>query len=239
MCLWGKYHATHTADSAIPRGVMGSSPPRRDEGARPRKRPWYLVLALIGSWIFGASGFIDGCSTLAFYKTPTVDAADYVQGVKGDGERIAATATAERYITAMHTAKERVFPLGIAALLLGGAMVAFSARAMSGRPGARSGLIQVVTVQAALVVATHFITPDIRAARTDLEGAVVSAQLRESGQEQEIIDQSLALYPKIVRFRSSVWLVFRSLGATMILLALTRSRTRLFFEALEAPVSDR
>ena len=221
---------------------MGSSPPSRDEterGRQRRKRPWYLVLALIGSWIFGASGFVDGCSTLAFYKTPTVDAADYVAGVKGDGERIEATAAAERYITAMHTAKERVFPLGIAALLLGGAMVVFSARAMSGRSGARSGLIQVITVQAALVVATHFLTPDVRASRTDLEGAVVSAQLRESGQEQQVIDQSLALYPKIVRFRSAVWLVFRSTAALLILLALTRPRTRLFFEALEEPVSER
>ncbi len=197
------------------------------------------MLALIGSWIFGASGFIDGCSTLAFYKTPTVDAADYVAGVKNDAERVEATAAAERYITAMHTAKERVFPLGIAALLLGGAMVVFSARAMSGRSGARSGLLQVVTVQTALVIATHFLTPDVRASRADLEGAVVSAQLRESGQEQKVIEQSLALYPTIVRFRSAVWLVFRSTAALLILLSLTRPRARLFFEALEEPVSER
>jgi hypothetical protein len=197
------------------------------------------VLALIGSWIFGASGFIDGCSTLAFYKTPNVDAADYVQGVKSDAERISATAAAERYITAMHTAKDRVFPFGIAAMLLGGVMVAFSARAMSGRRGARSGLLQVVTVQAVLVIATHFATPDVRAARTELEGAVVSAQLRESGQEKEVIDQSLALYPKIVRFRASAWLAFRTLAAAMVLLALTRARTRQFFDTIEEPVSER
>ena len=77
---------------------MAATPSRSPQDLRS-KRPWYLVLALIGAWVFGASGFVDGCSTVAFYRAETLDPADYARNVRGIESKFEHLAVNELLIT--------------------------------------------------------------------------------------------------------------------------------------------
>jgi hypothetical protein len=203
------------------------------------RRPWYLMLALIVAWIFGASAFVDGCSTVAFYREGMPDPQEAVARVHSDSDRAVAAKVAEQYFTTMFDARKRVFPLSVAGMLLGAVMVGFAARAMSGREGARTALIQVIGVQAILVIAAHFLTVDVRHAREALENTLFAAQFRDAAPDPESADRSLALYSKMLSLRESVMLVVRSVASGLIIVALTRSRSRRFFEAAEGRFSER
>jgi len=198
------------------------------------KRPWFLMLALIAAWVFGASGFVDGCSTWHFYQSDVLEPADFANGIRDDAARAAVLEAAQRYVGAMSDARAREFPLGVAALLLGAVTVAFAARAMGGREGARRGLIQLVIVQTALVVATHVLTPDVRRARAARDVALTIAQAKDTGQDARTVDQMERLYPRLFAAAPTVAVVLRVLAAGLVLLALTRARSRAFFAATEA-----
>ncbi len=194
-----------------------SRPPRasRPPGA---KRPWYLIVALIGSWLFGAAILVNGCETLAFYKSDTVDGNAAAEQLADDAQREQVASRIEHYFTVMDGARRRVLPLSIAALLLGAAMVALSARAMSGRPGARSGLVQVTVVQAALAVLTYALTPDVRRAEFEVNAALS--------------------YGWLGRYAPPVILAMRSFASALVVVALTRPRSRAFFDAAPGSVSE-
>ena len=192
------------------------------------------MLALIAAWIFGASGFVDGCNTLVFYRSDAFDPADLAQGIKSEQAHAQVVEVAQHYVQAMNDARGRAFPLAVAAMLLGAVMVAFAARAMAGRQAARTGLMQVVTVQAALVVAAFFLTPDVRHAQVDLRSVAFAAQVRESGQDPHMVEQMIPFYTRLFAYQPPVWLAFRSTMSLLVLVALTRARSRAFFDAAEA-----
>ena len=203
---------------------MASMPPSRNSG---KKRPWYLVVALIGAWVFGASGMTDGCSTIAFYKSDTIDTASAADAISDDADRAAVKAITEHYFAAVDAAKTRVYPLGVAALLLGATMWGFAAGAMAGRPGARKALLQVLCVQTALVAVGYFLTPDVRAAALDAE-----AKLRALGgpPKDAGLLHVLGMARSALR-NPAVILGLRITSNMLIVVALTRARTRMFFEA--------
>ena len=158
-----------------------------------------------------------GGSVITFYKQ---DADEIQQALDHDEERV--PDPEERALFRQHTehldevhdqAKRREFPLGIAALLLGGAMVAMSARAMSGREGARGALVQVTLARAALSVLGFFLTPDVRAA----EFAVAS----------------------VFGYASVGKVIFETTACLLVVLALTRPRSRAFFRAAEGSLWER
>jgi hypothetical protein len=200
---------------------MGSSPP---PGSRPSRspqnrlrRPWYLIVSLVVAWLLGALALMAGGSVITFYKQ---DADEIQQALDHDEERV--PDPEERALFRQHTehldevhdqAKRREFPLGIAALLLGGAMVAMSARAMSGREGARGALVQVTLARAALSVLGLFLTPDVRAA----EFAVAS----------------------VFGYASVGKVIFETTACLLVVLALTRPRSRAFFRAAEGSLWER
>jgi hypothetical protein len=200
---------------------MGSSPP---PGSRPSRspqnrlrRPWYLIVSLVVAWLLGALALMAGGSVITFYKQ---DADEIQQALDHDEERV--PDPEERALFRQHTehldevhdqAKRREFPLGIAALLLGGAMVAMSARAMSGREGARGALVQVTLARAALSVLGFFLTPDVRAA----EFAVAS----------------------VFGYASVGKVIFETTACLLVVLALTRPRSRAFFRAAEGSLWER
>lgn len=192
------------------------------------------MLALILAWVFGASGFVDGCNTIVYYKE-SVDPVEGVQSIKDDAMRAEAVAAAERYVKAMNDAKNRAFPLGVAALLLGAVTIAFAARAMAGREGARTGLIQMVTAQTALVFATHFLTPEVQHARVHLETVVGTANIRETGgQDPVVAERYVRFLARFLPWRATIYLSVRGLASGLVILALTRARSREFFAAAEA-----
>jgi hypothetical protein len=110
-------------------------------------------------------------------------------------------------------AREREFPLGVATLLLGGAMVALAARSMAGREGARGALVQVTLARAGLVVVTFLLLPDVRAA-------------------------AFAVAAGVGYFLMGV-MAFEAVSCLLVVVALTREGSRAFFRAAEASVWER
>ena len=44
-----------------------------------RKRPWYLVVALVASYIFGMLGLMSGCASVSFYREPLLGSPESVE----------------------------------------------------------------------------------------------------------------------------------------------------------------
>ncbi|WP_394823399.1 hypothetical protein [Pendulispora albinea] len=197
------------------------------------------MLALIVAWIFGATAFVDGCSVVLYYHGDNVDAHDTVRAIQSDDRRAEAAKAAEDFFTTMSTARHRFFPLSVAGMLLGAVMVAFAARAMSGRVEARAPLIQVVCVHAGLVILAYFLAEDVRLAEVHMETTFVAARMRESSQNPEFVEKVIALMPKVRPLRDNAWLVARTLLSGFIIIALTRSRAREFFEAASGRYLER
>ncbi len=211
-----------------------SAPPR----SSVPKRPWYLVAALIAGWVFGFGSLNDGCRMVAFYQGADIDepAAQSLTDVQARDEVIALET---RRVAVMDAARNRALPLAIASLLLGMAMVMLSLRSMMGRGGARRALVQVVAVQALLIVASHFLIADVRRARADVESAALIAKIREKQPDEARGEQIAAAERAFLKILPSLQLTFRTLASALIVLALTRPRVRAFFDAGAGTLSER
>ena len=194
-----------------------------------RKRPWYLVVALVIASVFGATGFVDGWGIITYYRTSDVDLSALVREIDDDHERADAKGALDRYVEALDVDKSRMFPLSVAELLLGMTLFALSAGAMAGRKGARSALVQVVGVQAAVVVLMYFLTAHVRLANRDLAMALEVPKLSK-GNDPELVQQTMAVNKKLVPVLEVGYLVVRSLVAGFVLVALTRKRSLAWYE---------
>jgi hypothetical protein len=132
-------------------------------------------------------------------------------------------------VDALEQDKTRMFPLAVAELLLGMALFALSAGAMAGRPGARSALVQVVTVQAVVVVLMYFLTSHVRIANRELAMALEIPKLSK-GNDPQLVEQSIAINRKIAPALEVGYLVARSIVAGLVLVALTRKRSLAYYE---------
>lgn len=207
--------------------------------ARPeRKKPWYLVVALLGGLAFGVGGGCDGYRAITFYKSANLDPASLVQGMANDVDRAIVAKAFEAWLAAMDVAKERVFPIGVAALLIGAAMVVFALRAMAARPGARGVLMQLVVAQAGLGIASYVLQRDVRDAEQGFHAAVIRAQAHEGVADAAEADKVARLAVATNRWLPPVYLALRTLGSILIVIAMTRPRSREFFDAARDPVSE-
>jgi hypothetical protein len=175
----------------------------------------------------------DGCNEVSYYKTN--DHTELVQtqaeAFSRDVDQTAVMQVMERYFGVIDGAKNRVFPLAVAALLLGAAMWGLAAGAMAGRNGARTALVQVIAVHAAVIVLAYAITPDVRAAEAEANSKLAAlTPMPRAGPVREarrfIIEHSRVL-PVLQRS-------LRIIGYALVLVALTRRRSREFFEAARA-----
>jgi hypothetical protein len=200
------------------------------------RRPWYLVVALAITMFFGAAGWISGCNTIAEYRDPNDAFEHQVEALQTSQDRDTARAAHERYLTALDGAKKRQFPVGVAEFLLGAAMLALTIRAIAGRPGARALLVQLTAGQATLVLVAYFLTSDARAAWLTQYG--ITGHLLVP---PDPIERAL-WHPGMIEALAgavwSAWIGVRSLLSVIAVVALTRQRTRDFFEAV-APLSER
>jgi hypothetical protein len=215
---------------------MSNVPPPR---SRAPKRPWYLVAALVAGWVLGANAMNDGCNAIAFYRGEHVDVKAPADAITDVEARANVITMSERYFATVDAAKKRHLPIGVALLLLGAAMVMLSARAMSGRPGARGGLVQVTIVRGALVIASYFIMADERRAGVDLVQAQVIASQHEAHPDKQVLEIADRMTPVIVGAYPVVALVLSSLASVFVVIALTRARSREFFEAAAGSLSER
>jgi hypothetical protein len=190
-----------------------------------RKRPWYLVLALLAALAFGANGARSAWATVMLYHEP-IDPATAGRGIADEADRAAVVARVEAYVHALDAAKSRGWPLSIAKLLLGGATLFFAMRAMAGSRGARLALVQLVLAQAALAAAGHWLLRDV----DDAELRWIEAQ-QAAGHER--------VPEEMLRAAATAALALQMLGSGLIVLGLTRRRSRDFFESSGSAVGER
>lgn len=202
-------------------------------------RPWYLGVALALTLLFGIGGWNDGCNTIAEYRDAHDDSSALVEGLSNATEIAAVEAATAEYIAVREAAKNRAFPLGVAAFLIGAALLTFSAQAMGGRSQARTLLLQLVAAQLILIIATSFLTADVWKVRTQQWRRAQIAHLRESTTDIAQVEQFEHISGRVMRLLGPTYLLFRTLATSFILIALTRARTREFFDTAHGPVSER
>lgn len=211
---------------------MLSRPAMDNAAPDARRRPWFLILALVVCSILGAGGFIGGMETVAVYRTTQLDTSVRLKDLKEDGHRQAAQASVDHLVEVLEQERPKMFPLSVGELVLGLAMFILAAGAMAGRGGARRALVQVTLVQAALIVGTYVATPKVRVAASEMELTIRAGELEESGNDPAIVKDTVRRFRQIEPVITGGVLGGRMLVALLIVVALTRKRTRAFYEAM-------
>lgn len=206
--------------------------------AAPHKRPFYLVLALLAALALGTLGSCGGWAEIAQYRDG-VSADAFTAGIAHQDDKTAVAARAQAYVHAFDAAEPRGYPLAVAALLLGGAVAFFAMRAMSGSSGSRSALVQLVIAQAALGVGSYWMLRDVYRANLSLVDAQVAAAMREQITDPQMADQVVRIDAKMVHVLVPVLVAVRTLTGLLVVLALTRRRSRDFFDAAAAALEER
>ncbi len=201
------------------------------------RRPRYLLVALIAALVFGAGCWTEGCARLAFYRGERDHAAAMNQAILDDGDREQAEQLYQRYIDTADATRGRGVPLAAATFVLGAALLALAARGLAGKSNTRSVLMQVVAAQAIVVAASFFATREMRYAEDDWQYQAALFQRRDKIPAEQYNDVASTLHA-MQRWAPPAWLAFRSLASALIVLALSRPRSRAFFEAAARSVSD-
>jgi hypothetical protein len=207
----------------------------------PLKKPRYLLVALIMALVFGAGCWTEGCGRLAFYRGEHNQAQSLNASIKSDVDRGRAEDLYRRFGEVADNARARAIPLAAATFVLGAALLALASRALAGKTNTRTPLIQVVVAQAAIVMLSFFLTRDVRNAELDWDIARNAELDREvmrrirPPQEADPAQQYEQMVPAIRALRTTVidpaWLVLRTIASALIVFALTRQRSRAFFDA--------
>jgi len=203
--------------------------------AAERKRPWYLVVALLGALALGTTGAYAGWNAAALYFV-SVDPATAGEGIADPHDRELVVSRAEAELHVLDAEKSRGWPIAVATLLLGSATLLFSMRALGGSAGARTVLVQLVLAQAAVGAASHFLLRDVFEADLRWLEAKESAEEHASGVTRE---QSPMPSASVLRAASSVILVLRTLGSLLVVVGLTRSKSRAYFDEAAAALEER
>jgi hypothetical protein len=193
--------------------------------------------------MLGAGCWTEGCDRMRFYKTPAFyngepePAHSVNAAIQSDVDRARAEALYQRFAEVADEARKRAFPMAAATWVLGAALLALAARGLAGKSNTRGALVQVIIAQAAVVVATYFVTPDVRNAELDWEVERTLIHQHET-LSSEKYEQTVPMMRAIRRFGAPGWLAWRTLVSALIVVALTRPRSRAFFEGAGRTVSE-
>jgi hypothetical protein len=193
-----------------------------------RKRPWYLVLSLLAALAFGANGAKNGWETVMLYREP-IDPSLAGEGIRDEADRAAVVARLQAYVNALDAAKSRGWPLAVATLLLGVSTLFFAMRAMGGSGGARTVLVQLVIAQAGMNAAQYWLM-------RDAEDAYMHFQFKKAAVASQGRDH---MPDEMSRAMNTVALAFHAIGSALVVVGLTRRRSRDFFESTTAVVGER
>jgi hypothetical protein len=225
-------------------GQPGAEEPERAKPERPDparagapRRPRYLVVALIAALVFGAGCWTEGCGRLTFYRGEH-NSVSLNASIKDDADRAHADSLYQRFIDLADSSRGRAIPMAAATFVLGAALLALAARGLAGKSNTRSALMQVVAAQAIVVLATYFVTRDMTNAETDWQYEMALIRQRERSSPEELA-QLAPSFRAMRRWAPPGWLAFRTLASALIIVALTRPRSREFFEAAARPLPDR
>jgi hypothetical protein len=118
------------------------------------------------------------------------------------------------------------FPLAIAEAILAGLLIITSGLAMGGRRGSRALALQALLANATLAILAFVLTPFVRGAY--IEGVLRAVDTLTLDAPQREALTNVGVYQWAMRFKLVFQLGVLGLGA----LALTRTRTKTFFEAV-------
>ncbi len=201
------------------------------------KRPWYLVLALLGALALGTAGAFQGWGTFVSYHDP-IDPSMAGVGIPDEADRLAVVARLQAYVQTLDAAKPRVWPLGVATLLLGAAIFVFAMRALGGSRGARAALVQLIVAQAGANAASYWLMRDVFEADLRVREATDAAESHERVPERDRAEV-LRAASKVRRAGYPVAFALDTLSSALIVVALTRRRSRAFFDAAGEAVRGR
>lgn len=209
---------------------MDSSIPPPPSFSRQRKlRPWYLVPAMVLTWCYGMNGLMTGCANVSFLREGTVpDVAEALQRAQGatDPSELVNLGRAV-WLQSMHELGRVTFPINIAQVLLSAMLVFASGLAMSSRKGARSLVLQALVANAVLSAVAYGLTEGVRAACIDT--MVRAAQTLPL----DLPNRAAFSRPDWLWLGFRIKLVAFELGTLALgAFALTRGRTRVYFEAM-------
>jgi hypothetical protein len=188
------------------------------------------VVALVTALIFGAGCWTSGCGQLQVYRGAKDQGASINALIRDDQERAQIDALYQRHLDASDDARSTGIPLAAATFVLGAALLALASRALAGRTNARTALMQVVAVQA-IVGTTHFAA--MREASIAERDWLREATLAYKRQTMKPPDYAVwaPIYRGIFDYGEPTVLALRIAASVLVLFALSRRRSREFFEA--------
>lgn len=221
---------------------MDSQPPHPiAQAAARRLRPWYLVLAMVLTWLVGVSGLMSGCSTVMVLQQ------DSIADISTELEKQGSPGPVQTVWVAIYSAQFKAtieahavtFPLNAAKLLLSGLLVVASVLAMGGRPGARPLALQALAANAVLAAIDYALTRSVRASWIEAASRVGDMMPRPFENTKDLEAQGALL--RLITSRHFWWwferirLMVIDLGIFgFAAFALTRQRTKVFFDAVAA-----
>jgi hypothetical protein len=179
------------------------------------------------TWFLGVQGFTSAYETISHLRSGTsAEASSLTQAARdaADAAQILAVYKAAR-LHAIGELYRVTFPLGVAHVLLAGLLVIASGLAMTGRPGARSLALQALAANALLAVVDYALTQPVRAAWID-------AVLRARDVAPPALRGDVTLRPEHLYWFNRVSLALDLATLALAAFALTRRRTRTYFEAV-------
>jgi hypothetical protein len=220
-----------------PGDPANAAPPNRPSvPARPARptRPRWLVAALVAALVFGAGAWTEGCERLSLYHgDPEAEYGKLNAQIQDEAARGRAEALFQKFIDVSERERGTTIPFAAATFVLGAALLALSARGLAGRTNPRSVLVQVVVAQAIVYGASWFVTKDFRLAENEwnIEYGLHAGPFAPPAAQ---VDEARAMARTTYRALDPIWLIFKTAASGLIVFALTRPRSREFFEAAAA-----
>jgi hypothetical protein len=210
-----------------------------EEQPKPRDlrklRPWYLIVAMSLMWLVGVFGATAGCADMSYLRGEQVVQEDPLAQLEEGSQwwlRMVVVAQKAR-LDALAQQYERAFPLSTAHLLLCLLLVLAAGSAIVGRTGARHLALQAIAANAALAAVAFVLMAPVRQTVAEVVGddAMHNGMGVTTGATRE---QTVTLYLDSERYGTG----FKMLMFAVAGLALTRPRTKEWFDAIEAAVAD-
>lgn len=128
-------------------------------------RPWFLVLAMVITWLSGVYGVTAGCGTVVYLREGHVpDDTHAVADVQAIEDKSAAVLAYRdgAEMRAIAAYGKVMLPISVAQVLLSILLVAASAMALAGRPGSRSFALQTLAANAIFAAIAYVAKTDLR-----------------------------------------------------------------------------
>lgn len=199
---------------------------------KTKKRPWYLVIALVLCTSFGACGWFDGYQSVLFYRDTQIDTPNFVEQLPETAAKARAREASAALFQERDAARRVGFPLAVGTFVVGAAVLLFTARAFANRGTSKKLLLQFLIVQLALIVGSHFALAKVATRQAHMSFALQQAHTlgqAKTDLERTQVDDTYTTLRRILPTIQWSSLALRVSMTLFVIVALTRRRTREFY----------